>query len=496
MEKVPTPDDNRLSGSYRYMKVGRAKAAFKGIIWSSLNSLAPALIGAAVFALASRFLTPGEFGIVAFAGSISTFISAVAPLALGDAIVQHADITEEHLSSVFWLCVLAALAIYTVMIIFVCSAPFIAAEPGLSSFVLVVGARVIFDLIATVPNALLVRAMSFDRLAVRTTIASLVSAVVCIAVLWMGFGAWALALSQLSAAVAASIAAIISAQWRPRWIFSRVALGDLKRFGLFASGDRVITTISVDQLIVGALLGTGSLGLYGFAQRVYQVPSQLFVGVWSSVSFPLLSSLSDDQVKLGKAYVSMTFACSLVSFPVFVGLAAVADDLIRSIFGVQWLDSLWILRGFCVIGLFACIGGLQSALIRSQGRADWWMWYVGINQLLTAVVVLCFCRFGIFAMVGAMVVKTIVYWPVSVIMTTKILKLSPKEYVISFFRPVLATFIMFTFVLFVRRYLHDISPTIRLGTLVALGACAYAAAIICIGGKKLMELSFVLRKPS
>ena len=49
------------------------------------------------------------------------------------------------------------------------------------------------DLAAVVPTALLTRSMSFSKMAWRATVASLVAAAVCVALLFMGYGIWALA---------------------------------------------------------------------------------------------------------------------------------------------------------------------------------------------------------------------------------------------------------------------------------------------------------------
>lgn len=46
-----------------------------------------------------------------------------------------------------------------------------------------------------------------------------------------------------------------------------------------------------------------------------------------------------------------------------------------------------VLQWFCSIGLLSCIGILQAALIRATGWADWWMWYLTVQQVLTGLVV-------------------------------------------------------------------------------------------------------------
>jgi O-antigen/teichoic acid export membrane protein len=491
-------EDDKMTGrqnpSYQHLKTGRANAALKGVFWSSLNSLAPAAVGVAVFTVTSRYLTPAEFGMVAFAGSIAGLASALGPGGFGDALVQRSDIETKHLDSVFWLCISTALIIYSVLLLVSSPLAEWTSEPELVMLMPVVGARVIFDLAAIVPNSLLTRSMSFQRLAIRTTVASVISGVLCITVLALGYGVWALALSQLATSVVTAVGALAAVNWRPNWTFSRSAISEVKHFGLFASGSRILTAVNFDQILIGSLLGTGPLGLFSFAQRIYQILSQLLVGVMNSVSFPLLSSLKNEEDKLRKVFTSITFLSSATSFPIFVGLAAVADDLIPWAFGPHWVAAIWSLKGFCVLGLLTCIGVLQSALIRSQGKVDWWVWYMTANQVLSALVVLAFYQYGVDVLVLALAVKTCLFWPVSVAMTVRLLNVSLQTYLSPFILPSFAAIVMFTCVVGTQQSLADASIIVRLAAQLAVGGITYMGVLIIFGRHKIIELLSLIKQ--
>jgi hypothetical protein len=281
-----------------HVRTNRSGAAIRGVLWSVVNSFAPAALGILVFMATSRVLSPAEFGIVSYAASIAMLGTAIAPAGFSEAIIQRSKIEPRHLDTVFWLCTGAALLIYAGL----CFAAFPLAnqlnEPILTALLPFIGIRVVFDMAAAVPNALLVRSMSFKKLAMRTTVASVVAALLCLALLWLGFGLWALAFSQLATAITTCIGALVSVRWLPKFRFSFQALRELASFGLFASGNRIITLVSIDQLLIGTLLGPAGLGIYSFARRIFQILTDLITGALSSVSYALLSSLQNERDKL------------------------------------------------------------------------------------------------------------------------------------------------------------------------------------------------------
>lgn len=478
-----------------HLKSGRASAAIKGTMWSLVSSLAPALLGFLVFLATSRVLTPAEFGIVAFAASIATVGLAVAPAGFREALIQRADIEPKHLDTVFWLCVGAAVVIFGALCL---AAPFVASSSGdplLTALVPFISARVIFDMAAAVPNALLVRTMSFRMLALRTTAASVVAAVVCLGLLWAGFGLWALAASQLAGSVTTCIGALIAARWRPGLRFDLKALGDLKAFGLFSTGNHFITTISVDQLLIGALLGPAGLGIYGFARRIFQILTDLLSGALNLVSYSLLSSMQGEKEKLREAYLLGTFASSVVAFPVFVGLALVAGDLIPLAFGAHWIEAVPVVQAFCALGVLTAVGILQASLIRSQGQADLWFYYVLSKQVVTVLYVFLFAGWGLLPLTVSLVVLNALMWMPTLHMVVRLLGISLLSYLGSFALPVLATAAMWGAGWLVQREMGAMEPLPRLVATVGVAGTSYGAVIMVLGWQRVQRLvGFVRRK--
>ncbi|MGO7388928.1 oligosaccharide flippase family protein, partial [Rhizobium ruizarguesonis] len=72
----------------------------------------------------------------------------------------------------------------------------------ITPLIYIMGLKVFFDFTAVVPNAIVNRKMSFHLVAVRTVIATITSACICLVLVLAGFGLWGLAIAQIAATAA------------------------------------------------------------------------------------------------------------------------------------------------------------------------------------------------------------------------------------------------------------------------------------------------------
>lgn len=465
-----TPDEDN---PYAHLREGRSVAAFKGVIWSAVNSIVPAAIGALVFVITSRVLSASEFGVVAFAMGISSLFGVLAPTGFGDALVQRSNIDERHLSSVFWICCIFATIVFALTLVVATPISVYAQEPMLHYLLPVAGLKVVFDIVSVVPIALLTRSMSFGLVALRTTIAAVIAAVICLTLLWLGYGIWALAVSQVSATAASCIGAIMASKWRPTLGIDRSALNELARYGLFSSGTRMLQLVYSDQVLVGALAGTQALGFFNFARRIFQIFNDVIAGAMSSVAHSLMSSLQTETERLRAAFYDVSFISASISFALFGGVAAVAPDAIPVVFGEQWLAATMPLQAFCVLGLVSSIGFLQGSLINSQGNADWWFWYQACKQACLLLAILISYPYGVNILTAAMAGTTVLLWPISLVKSARILKVGSLNYLTQFLAPAFACTVMITGIVLSRPLLIELSSVERLTFSIVNGGILY-----------------------
>jgi teichuronic acid exporter len=473
----------------------RSVLALRGVFWSAVNVAVPTLSSLLVFVLTSRLLTPADFGVVALAAALAAAAAALVPAGFGDALVQRMEKDPAVLDSVFWLCVGAGAALYGVLVTLAPTAARLFHAPALTVLVPVLGLRVIADTAAVVPTALVTQALSFHLIALRTLVATLVSAALSIGLLLVGFGLWALVASLLANASVGSIAIFWSAGWTPRARFRLRDVRVLSGYGAFASGTRVLNYLGTqaDQAVVGLVLGTVQLGFYTYARRVFWILNNITSGTLNTVAHPLFAGVQDDRARVRRGFLLATFLASVIAFPLFVGLGCVADRAIPLVSGPQWTPALWPVRILCALGIIACIGMLQAGLITSLGRANWWFYYQLGTNLLNIPIIVLFAPYGTSALLLAMAGKSYLLWPVPVAMTLRLLSMRAGAYLAQFVAPLVAALAMSAAILVERSMLPAMPGAGGLAVDIGIGAATYAIVLTAAAHGRLRGVTALVR---
>jgi len=212
-----------------------------------------------------------------------------------------------------------------------------------------------------------------------------------------------------------------------------------------------------------------------------------------TVAHPLFSSLQHDTELVKKGFLTAAFLSATLAMPVFVGVAVVADTAVPLIFGGKWAEAIWPIRIYCGLGITSCIGILQSSLITSQGRADWWFYYQLTTGIATLVIMILSARLGVTTMLAFILLKTIVFWPVTVVKAAGLISLRLVDYIRQFAAPAGATLIMALAIGLERTAVSMESPHLSFILDVVTGALAYAAGIAALGRAQIWTAIAILR---
>jgi len=256
---VATADDPPSPGEFR-------APVIRGLLWQFLGRGTLQVSQILVVVLLARLLTPSEYGIAGMVLVVISFEPLLAGSGLAAALIQRPVITELDKSTVFWTN--AAFGLLACLI-GVAVSPFVADFYGNAEVEPLFAAVSVVFLVSSLSSVqanLLIREMNFRSLELRTMAATVVGAAAAISLAASGAGAWALIAQQLAVYTVSLMLLTGFTHWRPRLMFSRASLRELRGFGGNASGTILMNqlTYNTDNVLIGRVLGASALGLYTF----------------------------------------------------------------------------------------------------------------------------------------------------------------------------------------------------------------------------------------
>src|SRR5579884_2404503 len=315
----------------------------------------------------THLLAPASLGVVAFGATIVSIGTFFSDGGVGATLIRgRTEPTLTELQTLLGFQLAFALAIAVV-------AALVGLEMGTTGAVTAVMVSSLPLLAVRAPHAIaLERALDYRAIASVEFVESLVQYAWAIPTVWaLGWGVWGLATAALVRCAAGSVL-MSAASPLPALMRPRILAGTLRSMLGFGLGVQAVGIAGVARaqginLLVAAVGGTGSLGLWSLATRVLFVPFWLFQALWR-VSYPTMArlrSLGEDTTQTVQRLAEMT---ALAASAILAPLAASAYTLVPGVFGSSWgaaaAPVIWASAGLVVS---APISVAASGYLFSEG---------------------------------------------------------------------------------------------------------------------------------
>lgn len=384
------------------------------LVWNVVNQLSSQSALLVMNVVLARLLTPREFGLVATAMIFVNCAMILNEGGFGMAAIQKRSVSEEHLSSIFWLNVGVGL---TLTGVFLLASPAVArffGEPALTPLMRAIGVIFTIHALGSTHSMLVARRLEFRTLAKSGIASAWCGAAAALFLAARGWGPWSIVGQSVTSAVVGASAISWLSGWRPLFVFRWSAIGELS--GL--SGKHVLSNMagywvrSIDNLLVGHQLGQAPLGVYSRAYSVMLFPWTRVTQVISRVMFPSFSIIQGDHPRLRALFERVTRVIALATFPMMLGVIVSAESFVAVLFGPQWGEMVPILRILAVVGMLQSITSLFYELFMSQDRLDLYLKVSIPMQALQVAGIVAGLRWGITGVAAGYALSTLLVTPV------------------------------------------------------------------------------------
>ncbi len=346
-----------------------AKATMRGSVWTSLSRYSGKFLVFISIAILARLLSQEDFGVAGYALIVIGFLDVLSDVGVGSALIYERD-NPVAAHTAFWINLTTSLLLFGFIWWL---APLAGAYfNDVRAVPLTRVLALIFPLTAlsNIHTALLSKSLAFGKQFVPDLIQTASKGFISIGFALFGYGAWSLVLGQVGGRVIGTLAYWWVSDWRPRCRFDVRVANTLISFGsnfltITAMGGMLMT---LDYLFVGRYLGAAALGVYTLAFRVPELGIKELYSNLTKVMFPVFTKARDDADVLYKAFLMTTRYITIVTMPLGLGLALVADPFVLVVFGEKWLATIPVMQAIALYATILSLTFNAGDVFKAQGK--------------------------------------------------------------------------------------------------------------------------------
>ena len=386
------------------------KTILSNLIWKYLERFAGQVVGFIISIILARILVPEQYGTLALVMVFIQIANVFVESGFNTALIQKKEADDVDFSSVLFLSLGVALVLYIVIFF---SSPFIAYfynQPNLIKMFRVLSLTLFIGAFNTIQNAFVAKHMLFKKLFASSLGAVTISGFVGIVAAYSGLGVWALVAQHLTSQLAITVILWFTVKWRPRLIFSFTRIKTLFSYGSKLLASSVLDTLYMNlrTLVIGRMYTPSMLGFYNRGEQFPKLIVNNINGSIQSVILPTLSAHQDNKKRVKEMMRRAIVTSSFLIFPMMIGMAVVAEPLVKFVLTDKWLPAVPFLQISCVSFALMPIHTANLQAINAIGRSDIFLKLEIAKKIIGLIILAVSLPLGVYAIAIGQVVNSII----------------------------------------------------------------------------------------
>ncbi len=384
----------------------------RGVAWMLAGGWTEQAINFAVFVTMAKLLGPELYGLLSMAAVFIVLAEALVRESVSEYLIAAHDPGAEDYNATFWLT--AALGLVLALALWAASGAIAAlyGQPQVAGLIRGLSVTVLLIAFTAVPVAILRREFNFRVLSLRAIAGVVAGGAVGIGMAMAGYGVWSFVGQWIAMITTNVVMAWTAVDWRPGLVTTRAHLVRAGGFGAQVLGLRAaeLAAAQLPTLMIGATLGPLATGLYSVSWRLVETLTFLISTPLRMVSQPAFAAVTREGGRAGDLLLDIARLTGVAAFPFFLGLAVVAEPVLRLVFGPEWLGAGPVLSVLAFLGLYLSVAGVQQSFCLAAGRAGEITLLAWGNVLLGGVLILLAARWGLVAITAGFVAAHYLLW--------------------------------------------------------------------------------------
>ncbi len=344
--------------------MGYTKEAIKGISWLLGFRILTRVIAFGRIAVIARILTPSQFGLFGIASIILAFIEMLTETGINIFLIQKKDDSDNYINTAWIISIIRGILIAICILV---TAPFIV------SFFSAPEALLLLQLISIVPlirgfiNPSIIKFhkdLQFNREVYFRSAIFFFDAIVTIFFTFLLKSPVGIIVGLIGGVMVEVILSYVLIRPIPHFIFRASYFRQIIHRGKWITMAGVFNYVfeNTDNIVVGKLLGTASLGLYDAAYKISLLPLTEIGDVLMKVLFPIYVKFVDEKERLQRAFIKTILLVMFVIPPIGMAIFLFPKEIVQVVLGPQWINAAPVLRVLAIFGVIRAILSVCNAL--------------------------------------------------------------------------------------------------------------------------------------
>lgn len=369
----------------------------RSVKWNGIEKFAGQGIQFLVTLIIARMLSPSDYGMIGLLTIFITISQTFIDSGFNTALLRTKSPNEKDYCTVFYFNILIACIVYAILFL---TAPVISTffkQELLVQVLRVYSISLIINSLMAVQVVRLQIRLDFKTLAKLRIIAVLLSGFVGIAMAYFGYEVWALVGQNLASSIISVAFISLTCKWYPRYGFY---MESFKRLGAF--GSRILAAGLLDSIYknltkfaIGKFYTSSDLGSYERGAQFADLPNRSINSVFSTVTFPILAKIQEDEKHLIYVYRKYIQISSIIIFIISGILCALAKPIILFTLTEKWESAIIFLHIFAITCMFDHLNSINLNLLKVKGRSDLFLRLEIIKKTISLSILFCAVPFGV-----------------------------------------------------------------------------------------------------
>lgn len=337
------------------MLFSRSFSVFGGTAIAVAMRWTDRLIGLISTLILARLLAPEDFGIIAMASLAIALADVLVDLGVNTALIQNRNATQAHYDTA-WTLRLVQTSIATLALVL--AAPLAAEyfrDPQVQPVLQVLAFTLLLSGLENIGIVAFHKHMQFGAEFRFLFLRRMTGFIATIIAAWLLRSYWALVIGALTGRLAGVGLSYWLHPMRPRLSFEKFGeIFAISQWMLLRSIGAYLHH-NLHKMLVGRWASTATMGAYSLADDISAMPTGELLAPLNRVLFPAFADAREHLAELKRLFLLAQGIQTLVAIPAAVGLALVADEMVRFLLGEKWLAVVPFIQILALVNIAGAI---------------------------------------------------------------------------------------------------------------------------------------------